>query len=483
MKVNSKIWILGFLIMVAGVLGIAGIWVVKVDPFFHYHAPNTAGYYYELNNQRSQNDGISKYFEYDALITGTSMTENFKTSEMDEIFGTDSVKVSYSGGSYREINDNLINALNSNKNLKIIVRGLDMNYFFDESDRIDKGMGEYPLYLYDDNIFNDVNYIFNRDVIFGRVGPMLTAGNGDDFAPGITSFDRYSNWMSTHSFGINSVLSASGEMSSREAGEAIHLTDAERAIISDNICQNVTSLAEAYPDVTFYYFFTPYSALWWQSLVSKGTIYRQIEAEKFIIETILPVDNIKLYSFNNRTDITTDINNYTDIAHYGSWINSLILRWMYDGEYLLTEENYEEYLQQELSFYTAYDYSLLEDQEDYENDYFAEALINEELSGVSPIRYTENMLEYLYYADHTEIRLQVDDISDYKYFVFYQKINPDDEEPSANIYNENGDKIAEITAVTPKSDKALHQYLIDVGSVEGTVTVVLDNDYSDIALY
>ena len=61
---------------------------VIVDPFFHYHAP--AGWMsYYLHNQRYQNDGILKHFDYDAMITGTSMTENFKTSEMDEIFRED----------------------------------------------------------------------------------------------------------------------------------------------------------------------------------------------------------------------------------------------------------------------------------------------------------------------------------------------------------------------------------------------------------
>lgn len=92
---KSKLWIIGYLVLVVGALSIAGAWVVKVNPFFHYHKPLTEAYYYNLDNQRSQNDGISKHFDYDALITGTSMTENFKTSELDAIFGTNSIKVSY----------------------------------------------------------------------------------------------------------------------------------------------------------------------------------------------------------------------------------------------------------------------------------------------------------------------------------------------------------------------------------------------------
>ena len=361
--------------LVVGALSIAGAWVVRVDPFFHYHKPLTEGYFYYLNNERSQNDGISKHFDYDALITGTSMTENFKTSELDAIFGTDSIKVPYSGGSYKEINENLINALAHNPNLKIIIRGLDMTVFIRDKDAMRFDLGHYPTYLYDKNLFNDVKYIFNRDVLFKRVYPMVLDNDNEGFEPGITSFDDYSNWMANYTFGINTVCPDGVVV--QDAGAPVHLKDAERDMVLENIQQNVTSLAEQYPEVTFYYFFTPYSALWWQALVNTGTIYKQIEAEELVIEEILKHDNIKLYSFNNLTDITTDLNNYKDIMHYGSWINSLMLQYMYDGKCLLTYDNYEEYLEDELSFYTSFDYGQLNDQVDYEDDYLAETLLNE----------------------------------------------------------------------------------------------------------
>jgi len=87
-------------------------------------------------------------------------------------------------------------------------------------------------------------------------------------------------------------------------------------MVVENVRQNISSLTDAYPDVTFYYFFTPYSILWWQRRVEGGDIYRQIEAEQLVIEEILKCPNIKLYSFNNNFDITTDLNNYRDRLHY-----------------------------------------------------------------------------------------------------------------------------------------------------------------------
>ena len=130
------------------------------------HRRNLCAKFELLNNERSQNNGISNHFNYDALITGTSMTENFKCSEMDSIFGTNSIKVPFSGGTYKEINDNVRVGLKNNSELRIVVWGLDMGHFFDNCDLMRLDLGEYPTYLYDENPYNDVRYLWNKDIIF-----------------------------------------------------------------------------------------------------------------------------------------------------------------------------------------------------------------------------------------------------------------------------------------------------------------------------
>ncbi len=48
--------------------------------------------------------------------------------------------------------------------------------------------------------------------------------------------------------------------------------------------------------------------------------------------------------------------NYMDAGHYGEWINSQMLHWMREGEGLLTEENYKDYLKNIEELYENYDY-------------------------------------------------------------------------------------------------------------------------------
>ena len=73
MKNNNKKWLVGFLVAFVAVMSLLGGVVAFIDPYFHYHAP-LPFVRYELNNDRYQNNGIVKHFEYDAIITGSSMT-------------------------------------------------------------------------------------------------------------------------------------------------------------------------------------------------------------------------------------------------------------------------------------------------------------------------------------------------------------------------------------------------------------------------
>lgn len=500
---KAKQWLIGWLLIVLTELAAIAVMVYKVDPYFHYHKPDVDNYFYSLDNERSQNNGISKHFDYDAIITGTSMVANFKTSEFDEVFKVNSVKIPYSGGSYKEINDNLKVALENNPNLKTIIRGLDYEIILAPKDQMRDDLGIYPEYLYDNNPLNDVKYIFNRDVLFGRVYIMGSQKTKGDFAPGITSFDLYSRWQYDYSFGVNNVL-PNGVTIPRQDTK-IDLTDADKKDVYENITQNVTSLADEYPDIDFYYFFTPYSVAWWDELIDSGKVYRQIKAEEYAIQLILAHPNIHLYSFNNRTDITTDLNNYKDIRHYGQWINSLMLKWIKDGTGLLTLQNYQEYIEEELTNYTSFDYFSLNQQVDYESDFYAAALINQELNGVEPEDILENkkydielsgakivdkqyqkglgiecsgslhnelgsgisLEDYLLNHEYIGAKIQIDDLEGHNYLVFYGKKVNANGQPCVYVYNEQNEKVAELVASYLDLDTNWHQYVIDLSHVEG----------------
>ena len=193
----DKKWGIMFLVLLGACLAaIAGL-TALVDPFFHYHKPLKC-LSYPLNNERYQNDGIVKHFDYDAVITGTSMTLNFKASELNELFGVNSVKVAFPGAMYKEINDNLEKAVEANPDIRLVVRGLDKLWLLEDVDETGYDRDSYPDYLYDDWLCNDVYYVLNKDVLCGNVKGVLGFTHSGQKS---TDFDAYGNWMHAFSFG------------------------------------------------------------------------------------------------------------------------------------------------------------------------------------------------------------------------------------------------------------------------------------------
>ena len=330
-----------------------------MDPFFHYHAP-LEGWYYELGDQRSQNDGITRHFSYDAVITGTSMAENFKTSQFDSLFGTSSVKVTYPGATYKEINDNLDKAFATHDNIRYVLRGLDYSHLIEGKDEMRTDMGDYPTYLYDRNPFNDIKYLYNSTVLGVYIVPMLRRRLSGG-AGGMTDFDDY-GWSGDAEYSADAALHDTKSSSFTAADEQRSLTEDEEKTLRDNVEQNIVRTAKEHPDTTFLYFFTPYSALWWGSLWQEGTMERQIEAEQIATKMMLKCDNIRVFSFNMETEIITNLDNYKDAGHYSPQISEWILDRIKQGRDEITYDSAALYAQRQRDFYMNFDYNSLFEQ-------------------------------------------------------------------------------------------------------------------------
>lgn len=349
MKQNKK-YSLILLSFVSLCLMIVAGFTIYIDPYFHYHLPNKH-YIYQVDNERYQNDGIMRYSNYDAMITGTSMTENFKTSEFDKLFDVKSIKVPFSGASYKEINDNINGAIKYNKDLKYVIRAIDYSYFYSDKDSMSYPDSYYPKYLTNNNPFDDVRYIFNKS-IFKTVGSIMkTYSKKNNFK---IDFDSVYNWNSYYQFNKETVLSTYTR--SDKINEKVIPSKQEIEDFKENININIVETIKNNPNIQFYYFLTPYSICWWDRINQENRFEKHLYGEQMIIEELIPFDNVHLFSFSQDFDITTDLNNYKDEAHYSKEINSYILEKMSKEENRLTKDNYKDYLKEIYEFYSTYDY-------------------------------------------------------------------------------------------------------------------------------
>ena len=355
---NGKKWCICFavfFILLAVVLG--GI-TATVDPYFHYHAPMET-LAYPLNNQRYQNDGIVKHFDYNAIITGTSVTENFHASDLERLFGFRTIKVPLSGGSYKEVNDMLRRACKANKNIEMVVRSLDAYMLFYDKDYMHESF-QYPYFLYDTNLFNDAEYIFNKEVLLDDVTHVLEYTKAGCRT---TNFDEYSNWETSFRFCKESVFERYNRPA--QSDELASFDEETRCKVQENVYQNVIALAEEYPDVQFYCFYPPYSIVWWDETTREGRAEQQIEALKCASEMLLEVNNIHLYSFTIDENIIMDLSNYKDLEHFSAEINTYILECMKAERFLLTKENNEKYWEDVSACLTSFGYDAFFEEEGY----------------------------------------------------------------------------------------------------------------------
>ena len=163
------------------------------------------------------------------------MNQNFKTSLMDELFGTNAIKIPFSGAGFKEVKEHLEVALNSGNDVKYVLWGIDYNGLKRES--YWQGYDEYPDYLYDKNPFNDVSYIFNKTILFeGLLNTLLWNLKGEE----TTSFDEYSSWDAGQGWeSISNTYERSKEILPMET-----ITSAEIDMVTENITKN--NMSETY---------------------------------------------------------------------------------------------------------------------------------------------------------------------------------------------------------------------------------------------
>lgn len=339
-------------------LAIHGAIVVYIDPFFHYHAP-LAKYYYQRPDtiERYANDGVARNFEFNALITGISVSNGFSTSEFDSLFGTKSEKIIYLGGTFKETGEGISRALRSNPDTQIVLCSLFLSKLYQSKDHRRSDVTDFPTYLYNDNYFDDIKYVFNKDVLFNYCYPMIKAQIKGE-PGGVQSLDTKS-YLTLNGYDVELT---DGNWVKNDFAPLDHeilqpeLTETETRNVKENVDQNIIAIAQKYPNTKMVYFVPPCSIYHYRQLYEDGSLLKTLQAEEIAISIMLEQENIEIYSFNDKTEIIENPYNYIDAVHYSGWISSYILEHIKNSEGRLTLENAEDFMQKEQDYLMNYDY-------------------------------------------------------------------------------------------------------------------------------
>lgn len=312
---------------------VSGLTTFIIDPLQHYRKAS----FYEVYtfNQRYLAWGLLKNYEYDSMLLGSSMTENFKTDEMNDDLNINILRVPFQGTSAYE-ESLLIEKGLLNKNLKNIFLGLDFFSFRGDVNRIKYGEKSLPFYLMNDTFLDDFKYLLNIDVFFEK-NIKIIMSNYFGYKRSNLDFNTFWNWDTNYKY--SKELCLQGYNHQVEKKDQFKLEELKKSF-NHNFLKHV----EQNKDINFKVFFPPYSILSWKAWEKTGQLNNILEFKKYILNASLKYNNFKIYDFQIEKEVTHDLDNYFDASHYSSKTNTWMIKQIKDNKYIVTEDNTQDYL-------------------------------------------------------------------------------------------------------------------------------------------
>ena len=327
----------------------AGVTVVTVDPFFHYHAPIKA-FPYVVDDQVDMNPGLAAHMDYDSVLLGSSMTVAFDTDWFAEDMGLKTQKLSYNGAYPKDqaiIMDKIFKA--KGDGVKQVFLGIDeLNYSSDTEQT------KFPPtdYIYDDNILNDVKYIWNKTVILDYViKPLIDRSDASEWNK------IYEPWWQPMHYNLANV-----RLYYEPAPEIPDTTPVEDYIagIEANLDTDILPYIEAHPNTRYTIFYPPYSILYWYDAKRKDQIDSIVAKYDYMTRRLLEYDNVEVYFFQNDEEKVCDFDNYADYTHYSPEVCHYMVDCMAHGDRRVTLDNLDEELEALRDMAENYDYDSID---------------------------------------------------------------------------------------------------------------------------
>lgn len=305
-----------------------------IDPLQHYRK---ATWYRTCfcEDARYLNPGLARNFNYDSIIIGSSMSENFVPSYIDERLKTKVLKLSISGATAYEENRMMETAIRTGK-VRNIIFGLDVFSFMGDPKGLRYGDGSVPFHLYDNSYLNDYKYLLNIDTLVNQSRHSITASLFNKREQ--LDIDMAYNWSRSYTF---SKENAVNDLLTRVKRKKISAEKLRFAVLKESFDQNIMPHIKSNPQIKFYIFYPPYSILTWVDISEKGFLEDALNFNRYVFEATRQFNNVKVYNFQDEGKITLDLDNYKDVNHYSQTINEFIIDSIAKNAYLMTEENAE----------------------------------------------------------------------------------------------------------------------------------------------
>ena len=337
------------LILTAALLAFIAAVSVAVDPLFQYHKP-WFGLQPVIENERYQNAGVIKHFDFDNAVLGTSLSENFIVSEVNDTFGGSSVKLTMYGSSIYNMTYQMELMKKRKVKPKDIMCDMSPILFEAPSDELKNPL---PTFLYNNNPFDDAEYLWNFTILndFTYQTVMLNINHS------VPDYDTVFVPESSKTYGREVALSRYSRPDiSTETIDTEAYLELERKNLS-----LFTQYIEDMPECEFVFFMAPLSMLYWDEQARLNMIPTLHSAFSEACKILTNYENVKLYLWSDDEMLATisDLDNYIDARHYNGEVSLEILNRIKANVGLVTKENYQAQIDKLFQYVETYDYESL----------------------------------------------------------------------------------------------------------------------------
>ena len=296
-------------------------------------------------DSRFQNAGLIKSQTFDTVFMGTSLAIHFRQSDIDRIVGVKSLKLAMSGSSSRE--QTFVLAAAIARHPKRVIWEVD-DWIFHDTPDIDANT-HLPADLYRGNAKGIASYLLSganaREALWiaARSIPPL----GSVFAP-LTN-EALFRFPLSRVDDINTLQPSDDVGAIYNAKRAMaafqYITDPIRSkyLLDDTdydmkvrvFERDAIGLIRANPDVTFDIYLPPYSILQWVALreTSPETLQSVYAFSAYFCRRLMDFPNVRLFDFRSVSEVTHDLNNYSDVIHHSPAIDLKALNWLAQDKY------------------------------------------------------------------------------------------------------------------------------------------------------
>jgi len=329
--VKNKNYILTFTITAMLILLVIGIINYCVDPFFQYRVKDDS----YILNPMYVDAGLIKNYDYNTVVIGSSMTQNYNMSDLRKYPGVKPLKLTKGGLNLKEVL--YLYSLIDKDKVNTFIFTIDPPMFSAEMKWINN---QFPKYLGGDNILDRLQYLYGYEttVRYTPVDIFLNVYFHDKSYDELPSNIKYK--MNIDNIGTYAHLPIynDAEKVKREylQGRSVSFPNLENidARMEDNLKMVLELLDVDNTDSDFIFVLSPYSLLYWYHIQLSGYYSNYRHFVKTFVDEADKFENVKVVCFYNVNE-TADLNNYADITHFNSTLANIVVSNLFTDDYMV----------------------------------------------------------------------------------------------------------------------------------------------------